>query len=140
MDGIFISVALACMFVFPFFIASLYKSNSPKRREEALAKIYSEGHVVTAVLKKSRGLRDDPYSRTRSGYTDMGIYEYEYKGRKYKYKLFQENLPTTIKLYFRKSPRKAQTDVVLAMSKTNWFLIVAVVATVIYFLGYFSAI
>jgi len=76
------------MIVFPFFIVALVRAKSPRRREAALNKALSKGHVVTAILKKRHSSVSDPFSRSASGMVDLGIYEYEYKGRKYKYKLY----------------------------------------------------
>lgn len=139
MQDIVISIIFACMIVFPFFIVSLARAKSPKRCEAALNKALSKGHVVTAVLKKRRGSVSDPYSRSRRGRVGMGIYEYTYKGRNYKYKLYDDSLPSTVKLYFTKSPRKAVQAAALGRSDICWPLIIAVIACVIYMCGKLSA-
>lgn len=139
MQDIVISIIFACMIVFPFFIVSLVRAKSPRRREAALNKALSKGHVVTAVLKKRHSSVSDPFSRSASGMVDLGIYEYEYKGRKYKYKLYDGHLPSTVKLYFTKSPRKAVEAAALGRSDTCWPLIIAVIACVIYIFGKLSA-
>lgn len=135
MQDVVISIIFSCMIVFPFFIASLVRAKSPKRQEAAFNKALSKGHVVTAILKKRYGSVDDPFSRSARGRVNLGIYEYEYKGRKYKYKLYDDHLPSTVKLYFVKNPRKAVEAAALGASDTCWPLIIAVIACVIYLVG-----
>lgn len=140
MQDIFISVIFACIIVFPFFIASLARAQNPRRREEALNQAIAKGHVVTAILKKRYGSVDDPFSRSARGMISLGVYEYEYKGRKYKYKLYDDYLPTTVKLYFLKNPRKAVEAAAVGTSETAcWPLIIAIIACAIYMIGKFSA-
>lgn len=139
MQDIAISIIFACMIVFPFFIASLVRAMSPKRNEAALKEAISKGHVVTAKLKKIRSSVKDPQSRSAMGLIDLGIYEYEYKGRKYKYKLYSKKLPYTVTLYFLKSPRKAVEAPAMGRSDTCWPVIIAVIACIIYLLGKLSA-
>jgi len=139
MQDIFISIIFACMIVFPFFIASLARAQSTKRKEDALNEAIKRGHVVTAILKKRVSNVNDPYSRSANGMTDLGIYEYEWKGKKYKYKDYSDNLASTQKLYFLKCPRKAVPAGALASTKGNWLLRIAVIACVIYLFGRLSA-
>lgn len=135
MQDVFISIIFACMVVFPFFIGSLVRAKSPKKRETALNQALAKGHVVTAILKKRHSSVRDPFSRSASGKVDLGIYEYEYKGRKYRYKLYDGQLPATVKLYFVKSPQKASEAAALGRSDTCWPLVIAVIASVIYAIG-----
>lgn len=134
-EQIFISIAGACMLVFPFYIISLVRSKSPSRKEKLLNQAIKKGHVVTAILKKRHSSVDDPYSRSASGMVDLGVYEYTYKGKKYKYKLYDSNLPSTLKLYFLKNPRKAEEEAGLGSSNTCWPLIIGVIACIIYLIA-----
>jgi len=140
MQDILISIIFACMIVFPFFMSSLARTKNPRRREEALNKAIAKGHVVTAILKKRYGSVDDPFSHSARGMVGLGIYEYEYKGRMYKYKLYDDYLPTTVKLYFVKNPRKAEEAAAVGTSETAcWPIIITIISFVIYVIGRFSA-
>ena len=79
MQDIAICIIHACMIVFPFFIISLARAKSPRRQKAVLNEILAKGHTVNAVLKKKHGAVSDPYSRSASGRTSLGIYEYEFK-------------------------------------------------------------
>lgn len=138
-QDIVISIIFACMIVFPFFISSLVRARNPRRQQESLNQAIANGHVVTAILKKRYGSVDDPFSRSARGMVELGVYEYEYKGRKYKYKLYDDYLPTTVKLYFLKNPRKAVEAAALGASDTCWPLIIAIIACAIYLVCRFSA-
>lgn len=79
-------------------------------RDRLKKKVIAKGHVLSARLIKSTVTRgaDGPYSDTQN-YLDVGIYEYEYKGRKYRTKLSDENKswPLEMELYYVKNPKKA---------------------------------
>jgi hypothetical protein len=72
------------------------------------------------------------------GLTNKGVYQYEYKGKKYRYRYYlNDNLPSTITLYFMKNPRKATTSVMDAVDKTNWLSVYLIVAAVLYVVFWF---
>lgn len=139
MRDIAISIIGACMITLPLYIISKVRGKSPKRHRAALDRAMSRGHVVTAVLKKRYSSVRDPYSRSANGLVDMGLYEYEYKGKKYRYKLFDDCLPPTLKLYFESKPRKAVEAEALGAVERPWFLIIVGIAAAIYCFGTLGA-
>ena len=129
MQYLFVSVAIACGIVLPFYIAECV-SVDRLTPEEAFSMIQKEGHVVTGSLQ-------NPLGREQPG-LKIGRYEYEYENNTYCLLLFQENpLPMTITLYFLKKPYltdpSPEAAVIKAKSKP-WLKIVLVLTCLIYFI------
>ena len=133
MGLLFISFFFACMIVFPIFLISSLITGTKKNQEKYKEKSIVKGHVVTAYLKKrSTYIRNVP--GTHENVTRLAIYEYSYKGKQYKYRLWICEPPETITLYFDKNPRKATLEGVLDYSKVKWPWVYAGVTAVIYIL------
>ena len=81
----------------------------PFIRERLLEEAQKKGHVVVAMLQKSRILRNHPAVRgALPNLTKMGIYTYQVNGRKYTYRFVStDGLDNTLTLYYIKKARKA---------------------------------
>lgn len=125
----------ACFVVFiAYFIAHATK-DTRKKREAALEDAIRSGRTVTAVLKKRRATRKR-IPGTHEFWSSIGYYEYEYKGKTYKYKYWADNPPSTLKLYFIKNPAKATVAGALSPVVTNWPLVYVIVTAVFYIFFY----
>ena len=122
------SLFLAALFVFPAYLISLGVTGTESRRKKALEKAISAGHVVTAVLIRKSSRHWNVPGLTTPGPHRRGTYEYEYKGKKYRYRFWSDNPPSTLKLYFIKNPGKATVAGAMYDSTISWPLVYLVVA------------
>jgi len=130
---IFYSLVAAFFVVFIAYLISHSINDNPKKKEKALEQAIRSGHTVTAVLIKRRATRKK-IPGTHEFWSSIGYYKYEYKGKKYTYKYWADDPLSTLKLYFIKNPAKAIVAGALSSVVTNWHLIYAIVAVVLYFL------
>lgn len=105
----------------------------PFTRLKGIKKAELKGRMVHAILTKTI----TPYivDNSESGiHTSIdGIYQYEYKGKKYQYKgHFHRTPPTDIKLYFRNDPSKARTDLEYGRLESEWKIIFVISLIVIF--------
>lgn len=105
----------------------------PKKREAALDAAIRAGHRVTAVRYKRHATRRS-WPGSHKHWSSIGYYRYEYKGRKYRYKYWADDPPTTLTLYFVKNPAKAAPAAALQAITINWFLFYPVAVVVSYIL------
>ena len=128
-ETVFMSLVMAAVFVFPVYLFSTIRAGLPKRNQKAVEKAIKKGHVVTAKLIKTGPMVfDDVPGVTTPGPHRQGVYEYTYKGRRYKYRFWSNNPPSQLTLYFLSKPRKATVDKALVDSETSWVRIYLIVA------------
>lgn len=127
-ETVFMSLVMAAVFVFPAYLFSSMITGSPKRNQKAVAKAIERHHVVTATLIKAGPLVFDVPGVTAPGPHRRGVYEYTYKGRRYKYYFWANNPPSRLTLYFLKNPKKATVDKALFDSETSWMRIYLIIA------------
>lgn len=132
---LFNSFMSACFVVFIayFFVNSFM--DTKKKREAAVEAAIRAGRTVTAVRKKVRGTTMS-VPGTHEFWSSIGIYEYEYKGRTYKYKYWADNPPATLKLYFIKKPSKATVAGALNPVTVRWPLVYVAVTAFFYIFLY----
>lgn len=109
----------------------------PFIREKLLQKAKDAGHVIEAKLQKTYDDRDKDGNWTGA---KVGVYVYEYKGRKRKVRLSSHwGLSDTETLYYIKKPRKATTAGYLGVYEQPWikmyFLTCVVLAVVFTIIG-----
>ncbi len=101
-----LSIALAfSIFLTPVVVAIRKLFYAPSKNEELVQKAIEKNHVVSAKLIKHWDLEsvDDPGNM----YKEMGIYQYEYHGKTYKYRFIGTTpLPENLTRYFVNNPRK----------------------------------
>ena len=133
-ENIYISIFLASIFVFPFYLAAISRRGSRKHQEKALDKALANGQKVnrvTAVLKHRRGNYTD---KSSLGDGQLCTYEYKYKGRKYKFRFYSNAPKSTTPLYFVKNPRKVSSTeggAILRASEPKWIMIVVILTCII---------
>lgn len=96
----------------------------PFTRLKGVSKAEAEGRVVRAVLVKTHmpGNYDSNESGVHTLYT--GVFQYEYKGKTYKYRgNYYRFPPSEEKLYFRSDPSKARTDAEYGRLESEWKMI-----------------
>ena len=126
MTMIIISLCGGFFITFPIYIISSVFASTKRNSEKALDLAISKGHVVTAYkVKQTRAYKDMPGLSQGTGYGGLGIYKYEWNGKKYKKRcpFSGHNAPSTITLYFLKNPRKAVGLSELSNSNKPWLLI-----------------
>ncbi len=104
---------------------------SKTRKEKA------DGHVIEAKLQKTYSERDKDGNYTGA---EVGVYVYEYKGRKRKTRLTSHwGLSDTATLYYIKNPKKAMPASQLGVCEQPWikmyFLTWGVLAVVFSIIG-----
>lgn len=105
----------------------------PFTRIKALSKAAKAGNIVEAVRTNIIYPRGS-VNFEKDG-TIWGYYEYEYAGKRYKYKgRFSNTPPRTLLLYFKKNPAKADTEDWFGYVKDEWKTIFCVL-TVVFFIG-----
>lgn len=109
----------------------------PFIREKLLQKAKADGHIIEAKLHKTYDDRDKDGDWTGA---TVGVYVYEYKGRKRKVRLSSHwGLSDTETLYYIKNPRKATVAGYLGVYEQPWikmyFLTWAVLAVVFTVIG-----
>lgn len=124
------SLFMAAVFVFPAYIISTAFTGSEKRSRAAVDKAIARGHVVRAVLTKAGPPCFDVHGMTTPGPHRRGVYEYTYKGKRYKYYFWANNPPSTLTLYFLKKPRKATVEKAMFDSEFSWMRMYIIVAVV----------
>lgn len=92
----------------PIFIFLRKLFYGPFINKKLIEKAKEKGNIITARLIKHY----DQHNHNKNGMTvtgkEIGVYEYEVNGRKYKYRLLTINgLRQEITLYYLKNPRKA---------------------------------
>lgn len=113
-------MTLVCMF--PIFIIRSTVMAFKKKSGKALETAKARGHVVTARLVDTHwSVPENP--RDAVDRFSLGIYEYEWDGRTYKYRLPAMTPPDELTLYFLHSPRKAMPEQDLKSFGFPWFWI-----------------
>ena len=109
----------------------------PFIREKLLEKAKADGHIIEAKLQKTYDERDKDGNWTGA---TVGVYVYEYKGRKRKTRLSSHwELSNTVNLYYIKNPKKAMPASQLGVCEQPWikmyFLTCAVLAVICSIIG-----
>lgn len=111
------------IFITPIFIFLRKLFYGPFINKKLVEKAKAKGNIVTASLVNYFSLHDHSGQFKRTTGEEMGIYEYEVNGRKYKYRLMSFNtLPKEITLYYLYRPRKAMLYKELYVTERSpWF-------------------
>ena len=105
---LFMSILWGCILSFPYILLAHTINSSKKQKEKALDRALARRNVVTAALKKRHNaLIGEDTALNIHRHSTLGIYEYIYKGRTYKYRFYSDDPPSTLKLYFVRNPRRA---------------------------------
>lgn len=126
--GLTVSIALTpifCLLRKIFFVPFIRE----KLRQEAIRK----GHVIEASLQKSYNVVEHDTEFGNVGtMEDIGVYHYQYNGKKYKYEaVASTGLPSKITLYYIKRPRKATVANDLGNWETPWFRFYLIISLII---------
>lgn len=119
-----------------------FRYMSREKRERLAQEAIANGHVVNARLAKTKRVkRSDPSRNDDYIILDVGIYEYEYKGKTYRSKLAAEDMtwPNELTLYYIKNPKKATAKGNIGLSEIGGgrcFLIVFAVLSFFELLSY----
>ncbi|MBQ9072389.1 MAG: hypothetical protein IJY25_04460 [Bacilli bacterium] len=112
------------IFITPIFIFLRKIFYGPFINKKLVERAKVKGNVITARLIKHY----DDYDYNRSGKymtngKEIGVYEYEHNGRKYKYRLISINrLPQEITLYYLNKPKKATvSNDIYITQRSPWF-------------------
>ena len=135
LEAVFIGLVMAAIFVFPAYIVSCAFTGTSKRSQSAVDKAIARGHVVRAVLIKAGPPVFDVPGLTTPGPHRKGVYEYRYKGRRYKYYFWSSNPPDRLTLYFLKKPRKATVAEAMYDSEFSWMRLYLIIAAFLILLG-----
>ena len=109
----------------------------PFIREKLLQKAKADGHIIEAKLQKTYDDRDKDGNWTGA---KVGVYVYEYKGRKRKVRLSSHwGLSDAETLYYIKNPKKAMPASQLGVCEQPWikmyFLTCGVLAVIFSIIG-----
>lgn len=115
---------VGAIFITPIFIFLRKLFYGPFINKKLVEKAKSKGNIVTARFVKHY----DAYDYNRNGKyqvngKEIGVYEYEVNGRKYKFRSISINgLPREITLYYLNNPRKASFAKELYVTERSpWF-------------------
>ena len=128
---IFYSLIIAAFIVFIALMITHATQDTKKKKEAAVENAIRAGRTATAILTRSRATRKS-IPGTHEFWSSIGYYQYEYKGKTYKYKYWSDNPPSTLKLYWVKHPSKATVGGSLSPVEVNWFLVYLVAASAVY--------
>lgn len=141
---ILVSIILApivSLVVTPIFCLLRKMFYVPLIRNKLLKDAQEKGNVVVAHYVKSHEIMNDngEFGSTSSG-KSIGIYQYQYGGKNYKYKIVtRDHMPDEITLYFSKKPGKATLADEIGLRESHWFIyyliLSLIIAVVIFFLG-----
>jgi len=97
-----------------------------RKRLKLVREATEKNHMFKGKLIKNKLVRR-PYQprkedRTADITCDLGIYEYEYKNRKYKTKVYAScgHLRKELDLFYVKNPKKATTEYSLGRTEISW--------------------
>lgn len=132
---LFLSAFIAFFLVFPVaMIKSAIDANPKKRKaeqERLLQLAIKRGHVVEAEFVKLQAFSfDRPDTLMQTG--QVAIYEYQFGGRKYKFRVRTDDVSPFLTLYFVSNPRKAALAGALSDSKVSWPVVYAIAVAIIY--------
>ena len=97
----------------------------PFIRDKLKKKAIEKGHVVVAH-------RVERYPGHDASDYEVGVYQFEYRGKVYKIRLkSQYYLETETKLYWLKKPRTARPADYLGYEETSWFKYYLIIALII---------
>ena len=119
----------AAVIIAPWLVLTKTIEALPNRQSKARQKAIEMGHVLTATLVKqyyNTGGTDK--DQTRQTYC---VYRYEYKGKSYKYEIYNDYPPQTITLYYLKDPKKAGGLGDIVIKKRRWWLRIAIMTGII---------
>ena len=132
--GLLVSIAITPLFCF---VRKIWYV--PLVQKKYVKKAIEDGRVVQAKLMKSW----DSWNQSESGAIIasnevLGVYTYEYKGKKYKYRASStSHLADELTLYFLKNPRKASLENEIGFRESNWiqyYFVIAAIGCVKYML------
>lgn len=121
-----IAIAFAitgAIFITPVVIFLRKLFYGPFINKELVEKATAQGNIVTARLIKHYDQYNHSGQFRRTTGKEIGIYEYECGGRKYKYRLISINkLPEEITLYYLNKPSKvAVAKELYVTERSPWF-------------------
>lgn len=146
LGGIFLG-PIAAIVVTPIFCLLRTIFFVPFIRDKLRAEAIKKGHVIEASLQKSYNVvKHDTEFGNVGTMEDIGVYHYQYNGKKYKYQaITSEKMPSTITLYYIKRPRKATVAGDLGNWEIPWFkfyliisLVIAIATTMVGLINGFS--
>lgn len=104
---------------------------TPFKRSKALIEARDAGHEIVAKRVK---FHSESGAKRRNRI--WGYYEYEYGGKKYKYKnTFSSMPPEEITLYFKNKPQKAKPESNFGGVESGYGSLFCVVTVIMFFIG-----
>lgn len=127
------------LFITPIFIFIRKIFYGPSSNKKLLKKAIDKGHIVQAKLIKNHDIIRNvgDYGTIATG-KEIGLYEYEYHGKTYKYHTTSTaGLSDNIELYFINNPRKAMNcDELYLTAKSPWIKSYLIIAACISFIAF----
>lgn len=130
---------VGAIFITPVFIFLRKLFYGPFINKKLVEIAKAKGNVITARLIKHY----DDYEYTNNGDyrpsgNEIGVYQYEYNNRKYKYRLISINrLPQEITLYYLNRPRKATLGGELYITQRSpWLRSFLVIGLICWLIGF----
>ena len=109
-----------------------------KKRLKLVREATEKNHILKGKLIKNKIVRRlDPARREDSTFEiscDLGIYEYQYKNKTYKTKIYAPlgHLTKEIDLFYVKNPKKATTEYLLGITEISWLKYFIITFIIIY--------
>lgn len=133
--SLFISAFVSLVILFPIFIIRGTVLVTLRKPGKAVGLAKARGHVVTARLVKTHWRVPDNPRDLVERYS-LGIYEYEYRGKVYRYKYTAMDPPDELTLYFVSNPRKAATESDTKLMSAHWGRWYLVIFAIVFVLVY----
>lgn len=133
---------VGALFITPVFILLRKLFYGPFINKKLIEKAKAKGNIVTAHLIKHYDQYDHSGQFNRTTGKEIGVYEYECNGRKYKYRAISINrLPEEITLYYLNKPRKATASKELYITQRSpWFRSALVIGFICWLIGFICLI
>ncbi|MBE6139629.1 MAG: hypothetical protein E7174_03945 [Firmicutes bacterium] len=130
------------IFITPIFIFLRKIIYGPTINKKLLEKVKEKGNVVVAKLVKHYDQYNHSGAYKNVSGKEIGIYEYEVNGRKYKYRFITINgLQEELTLYYLKNPRKASVAKELFITQRSpWMLSFLIIGFISWFIAFICLI
>jgi len=111
-----------------------------RKRIKLVKEATEKNHIIKGKLVKNKIVRRPRSARKEDRdfdiTCDLGIYEYEFKNKKYRTKVYTRlgHLKKEIDLFYVKNPKKATTEYELGKSEISWLKYFIITFIIVYLL------
>lgn len=108
-----------------------------RKRIQLVKEATEKNHIIKGKLIKTKTVRrESPVGSNHYELCDLGIYEYQYKDKTFKTKVYNSvgPLPNEIDLFYVKNPKKATSEYSLGQTEISWLKYFIITFIIVYIL------